>query len=550
MSRLRIVVLASLLAAGAAVLPVAGAIHLAWILAVQSEQDRLAILNQRLVRRASLTFRAATENLSALAASRTVPCTAEHLELMRRLESNSLIILEIGYFQDGILQCASWGIPRARPPSMSPALTTADGFGLSVNVPSWIDPHQTRLALQFGNYEARLEPGRFADVMTDSGTQLAVGLERIGIVASQNRPDPALLQALLTSPSTGLNEQYLFAATRIDGWIAIAIRPRELVFGTLERRRMLLLPIGAAISAIIIALILSRTRQRLSLLGELSAAVRKRQFAVHYQPIIELRSGICVGAEALVRWQQPDGSLVGPDLFMPIAEQSGLIFPITDLVVEAVVCDLGAALSADRTLHVAINLCAADMESGRPLDIIRRALERVGIGAEQIWLEATERGFLEIERARAVMTAARDRGHSIAIDDFGTGYSNLQYLQTLPIDALKIDKSFVDTIGRVTANAPVISHIIQMARSLELVCIAEGIETSEQFDYLLQQGVGFGQGWFFSKALPAAEFLAFYQHRKAACGEGPRIVRFDGHPPNPPSRYAAGGSTPGLPPAI
>lgn len=535
MSRLRIVVLASIFAAGAAVLPVAGAIHLAWILAVQSEQDRLEILNQRLIRRASLTFDMAAQHLSALVASQATPCSAQHMELMRRLEATSLIISEVGYFSDGLLQCTSWGVPSTQLPSTSPAFTTSDGFGLAISVPSWIDAAQTRLAVQFGNYEVLLEPARFADVITDSGIGLAVGLARLGIIASQNGPDPQLLQSLLAAPATGMNEQYLFATARVGDWIAIAIQPRTLVFGTLERRRMLLLPIAAAISATIIATILARTRQRLSLPGELAVAVRKRQFIVHYQPIIELRSGLCVGAEALVRWQRPDGSFIGPDLFMPVAERTGLVLAITDQVVEAIVRDLGPTLSSERALHVGINLCAADMETGRPLDMIQLALDGAGIRAEQVWLEATERGLLEIELARAVMTTARARGHSIAIDDFGTGYSNLQYLQSLPIDALKIDKSFVDTIGHITAHAPVISHIIQMARSLGLACVAEGIETREQFDYLLQQGVRYGQGWFFSKALPAAEFLAFYRNRKAACGEGAAPRRCDEAPPPLPS---------------
>lgn len=524
MSRLGIVVLASLLAAGAAVLPVAGAIHLAWILAVRSEQARLEILNQRLIKRASLTFNAATRNLSALAATEIAPCSPAHMELMRRLETSSLIISEVGYFQDGLLRCTSWGPAGANARSASHVLTTASGFGLAIGIPSRIDPRQTRLALQLGNYEALLDPSRFADVITGSETQLAIGLEHLGIIASQNNPNPRMLQSLLASSETGLNEDYLFATVRVDGWIAIAIRPRALVFGTLERRRMLLLPVGAAISSVIITTILAVTRRRLSLPGELAAAVRKRQFVVHYQPIIELHTGLCVGAEALVRWQQADGTLVGPDLFMPAAERNGLVPAITDQVVEAIARDIGPTLAVERALHVTVNLCAKDMETGRPLDIIQRVLDGAGIWPEQIWLEATEREFLEIERARAVMTRARARGHSIAIDDFGTGYSNLQYLQTLPIDALKIDKSFVDTIGHVTANAPVISHIIHMARSLELLCVAEGIETRTQFDYLLRQGVRFGQGWFFSKALPATEFLAFYGSRKAACGAAVSIA--------------------------
>jgi sensor c-di-GMP phosphodiesterase-like protein len=125
----------------------------------------------------------------------------------------------------------------------------------------------------------------------------------------------------------------------------------------------------------------------------------------------------------------------------------------------------------------------------------------------------TERGFLEIEAARSTIIRAREIGHSVAIDDFGTGYSSLQYLQGLPLDCLKIDKSFIDTIGKDTATSSVTSHIIDMAKTLNFVVVAEGIETEEELDYLRAHNVDFGQGWFFAKAMPADELIAY-------CGRG------------------------------
>ncbi len=134
---------------------------------------------------------------------------------------------------------------------------------------------------------------------------------------------------------------------------------------------------------------------------------------------------------------------------------------------------------------------------------------------------------MDVKSARATIEEARRLGHSVAIDDFGTGYSSLQYLQDLPLDALKIDKSFIDTVGLVSATSAVTPHIIDIAKSLNLYIVAEGIERQEQADYLLARGVQYGQGWLYSKALPAPEFIAFYNDSKRVHGAGPTVIRRD-----------------------
>ena len=293
------------------------------------------------------------------------------------------------------------------------------------------------------------------------------------------------------------------------------IEPRSKLNDRLRREQLLLLPLGLLMAAFIVGIVVWLSRRRLSLMGELKIAIERREFFVHYQPIIALDTGVCVGAEALIRWRRPDGSMIRPDLFIPVAEDSELILPITDQVIDCVIADMRAALLADRALHIAINLCASDIETGRVLDVLERALDGTGIEAQQIWLEATERGFINVEAARATIDKARARGHAVAIDDFGTGYSSLSSLQNLPLDALKIDKSFVDTIGTDAATSSVTPHIIDMARTLNMLIVAEGIETQQQADYLRERKVEFGQGWLFAKALPAAEFLTFYRARRA-----------------------------------
>jgi len=270
------------------------------------------------------------------------------------------------------------------------------------------------------------------------------------------------------------------------------------------------------LSVLMVGLVMWSLRRRLSPLGELEIAVKKREFIVHYQPIIELAGGNCVGAEALVRWLRPDGSLVQPDLFIPLAEDSGLIMAITDQVIDKVIEDLGELLINDRSVHIAINLGADDIRTGRVIDVLQQALARSGVEAQQIWLEATERGFINVLPARLMLGNARALGHAVVIDDFGTGYSSLSHLQSLPLDALKIDKSFIDTIGTDSAISSVTPHIIGMARTLYLKIVAEGVETEAQADYLRRQKVDYAQGWLYAMPMPAAAFIAYHRQNRCA----------------------------------
>jgi sensor c-di-GMP phosphodiesterase-like protein len=243
-------------------------------------------------------------------------------------------------------------------------------------------------------------------------------------------------------------------------------------------------------------------------------AIAQREFTVHYQPIIDLETEACIGAEALVRWLRPDGTVVAPDQFIPLAEETGLILPITDQVIQGVVRDMAHLLRDNRRLHVAINICADDLKSGRFLDTLHQALKGSMINNSQIWIEATERCFIDVESAVTTLKKARALGFKIAIDDFGTGYSSLQYLERLPVNVLKIDKSFVDAIDKSSASSSVVTHIIAMAKTLGLEIVAEGIESPHQADYLRLYKVDYAQGWLYSKALPSQDFLNFVNTQK------------------------------------
>jgi sensor c-di-GMP phosphodiesterase-like protein len=512
--RFRIIAVAVVLAAIGAIAPIVMMLHVSWTLAVKAEHDRLDGFASQTITRANRVYAETRDALHAIHGSDAEPCSTPHIERMRVLTIDTPSVHEIGYFEDRLLKCTSWGPTETRIEQTPSDYTTADGLGVTINMQPLVSHGKPMTAIQYKDYNALVDRMRFVDVIVDPGIRLAIASEDGDLIATLNDPDPHLLKSIIAEPRNGMDQHNLFSVARGDGWMAIATQSRGEMLSNLRREQMLLLPIGAFIAVFIVGIVVWLSRKRLSPLGELTFAVQKREFIAYYQPIVELKTGRCVGAEALVRWRRPDGTIVQPDLFVPLAEQSGLIRAITDQVIEAVVADLGDLLVAERSLHVAINLSADDVKTGRVLPVLQNALARSDVWPQQIWLEATERGFVDIASARTTIARARQLGYSVAIDDFGTGYSSLQYLQGLPLDALKIDKSFIDTIGRNTATSSVTSHIIDMAKALNLYLIAEGVETEAQAAYLRARNVDFAQGWLLGKAQPAEQFKAFYLQNK------------------------------------
>jgi len=525
MRRSRIIVVSILLGVLGAAIPLAVMAYTSWVISVQKSQDRLELFANQAIQRAAGTFSDVRDALATIEAEALTPCSDEHIRRMRMLTVNTPSIEEIGFFENGRLKCTSWGLTEGEIEKSHPDYTTPDGLEVTIRVQPGVSHGERMTALHYRSHNALVAPLRFVDILVDDGVSLALANERGQILNELNAPDPQLVKAQTGGPKRGMTDKAVYAVEHHDGLVAIAAEPRSNLTARLRREQIVLLPVGAFIAAFIVGIVAWLSKKRLSPLAELGIAVRNREFIVHYQPIVELKTGICIGAEALVRWKRPDGSLVRPDLFIPLAEESGLIMPITDQVVEAVISDLSKMLVEDRTLHIAINLCAADIKSGRILEIIAEKLRHTAIRPQQIWLEATERGFIDIEAARITLARARQFGHSVAIDDFGTGYSSLQYLQGLPLDALKIDKSFIDTVGRNTATSSVTSHIIDMAKALGLFTVAEGIESEDQAAYLRAHDVDFGQGWLFSRALPADEFIAYHRATKQKYGAAPEVIQ-------------------------
>lgn len=507
--RSHVIAISVVLAILGATLPLIAVPMMSWSLALDKELKYLAFIGDRTLLRAEETFHAARVTLNRMQASDLEPCSPEHIALMRQHTLDSLYVAEIGYFADGMLKCTSWGTTRVEVPLAPPDYVTPDGLEVTLRLTPQVTRASEMTALASGSYNVLVLPSRFLDVFLPEGVSTALLNGEGRIIDTGNFPDPDQVLKAAARNTNGLDDDNLYTISHRRDLTLVTMESRDGLDAQFRRELLYLLPLGALMAGVLVGIVVWLSRKRLSPKAEMEIALRRREFIVHYQPIIALDTGACLGAEALVRWRQPDGTMVRPDLFIPLAEETGLVKPLTDQVVDLVLSDLDALLVNDRSLHIAVNVCADDLGTGRILDVIADRLRHSDVRADQIWIEATERGFIDVDAARATLERARATGHAIAIDDFGTGYSSLQYLHGLPVDALKIDKSFVDTIGRDSANRSVIDHIIAMARELGLMTIAEGVETADQAEYQRGNGVTCAQGWLYAKAMPPADFIAF-----------------------------------------
>ncbi|EJM79514.1 MULTISPECIES: putative bifunctional diguanylate cyclase/phosphodiesterase [unclassified Pseudomonas] len=261
-----------------------------------------------------------------------------------------------------------------------------------------------------------------------------------------------------------------------------------------------------------------RARDQQSIETGIRLALERNEFILHYQPKLDLSSGQVVGAEALIRWQKPGHGLIYPSEFIGVAEDSGLIVPLSKWVL-AEACRQACAWQAEGLpkICMSVNMSAIDFRQRDFVDGIGLTLEQTGLEPALLELEITEGVLMQnIDTTVTALTRLKVMGIRLAIDDFGTGYSSLSYLRRFPIDVLKIDQSFIRGLSTDSNDAALVSAIISLGRSLKLTIIAEGVETLEQLDFLKAHRCEEGQGYYFSKAVEPDAFARYLESVKPA----------------------------------
>ncbi|HET8941392.1 MAG TPA: EAL domain-containing protein [Rudaea sp.] len=492
---------------------------LLWTSSVSSETHYEGGLAARLGQRTERIIVDARDMLAAFDKLAVPRCSPTHLDALRRASIAHAYIRGIGYWHAARRECGVGFLP---PEGLKPA--QADRI-YSSGVIAWWPSGQTQYGgvqlfiMRYGDHDVAIDPRQLLDLGGIRQRQAELWVEGMRMAATSDHvslPAPDTLPVGVTVDSR-LGQVYShFAHDRLLPIDVVASEPIENFWGRHAPIIVAGLTLGGLLVALWIGFVLRLSRRQLDPSTDLRRALANRQIGVHYQPVIDLRTQQCVGAEALARWQRKDGSWVSPAVFIPVAEASGLIQDVTLAVMQTVIGDLKRILALAPTISVNLNLSHDDLETERISHALAQHLNASAISAHAIKLEITERALVNSDTARAMIRQLRGRGHAVAIDDFGTGYSSLSYLQSFDLDVLKIDKSFVDAIGTGAATSQVIEHVIDMARSLGLETVAEGVETVEQARWLIDHGVFYVQGYLFSKPLALGEFLEFFRKRQSA----------------------------------
>ncbi|MFK8054264.1 MAG: EAL domain-containing protein [Woeseiaceae bacterium] len=266
--------------------------------------------------------------------------------------------------------------------------------------------------------------------------------------------------------------------------------------------------------------IAKRLKQRVSLEQEIRHALDRDEYRLYLQPKFDTKSQVLIGAEALIRWEHPEKGLIPPDIFIPIAEEAGLITDIGEWVIEQSARRIHYWQTQEQpVVPIAVNLSGVEFRSSSPAHTISEAAKRVGIDVTLLQVELTESVVMhDVKRARKALKEIRNLGCQLSIDDFGTGYSSLAYLKRFPLDTLKIDRAFINDITESDEDRSICEAIIAMAHGLDLTVVAEGVETEAQMQCLLALGCDQVQGYFMGKPVPEEKFAAFFSARAAVPG--------------------------------
>ncbi|CAI8713913.1 c-di-GMP phosphodiesterase [Pseudomonas serboccidentalis] len=517
----RPVFLAMIAAVLSAALLITGAMFFAMHQIEQKESQEMNAQGERFLARLEQLFGQLRESLDDLEAQPLRSCDDEMIATLQQVTFNYRFVYESAYM-DGTRICSNRprqeGLTVVRAPDIK-----GPTYSYWLNTTTEPDENRAALMLGRGNFRVATSRGHLTDMVDlppDSSLLVVLdhGKRAIPVLGSAQAWPPTEAWPPKSREALQVTHSRLIyrMPTNNPEYQLVLITPRSSLH--IQSVWWWMVPVCLLLGAFSGFCVFLLVRQRQSLDAELQGAIRRGELQVLYQPIFDLDNRNCVGAEALLRWRRPDGTLTSPDLFIPLAENTGQIRQMTDFVLQRLLEQLGPVLRANPQLYISVNLAACDVMVPRIGQVMAKLLTLHRVEARQIAFEVTERGLIDVVVARENLQALRNVGHQVLIDDFGTGYCSLAYLQTLPVDCLKIDKAFIDALGHDAASSGVAPHIIHMAQALDLKVIAEGIEHEAQAVFLSSEGVKFGQGWLFAQALSAVQFIELITRGRRLAG--------------------------------
>ena len=511
-TRLVTIVLVVALAIGAVAAPTVAAIVLAHRAAVSDVYDRAGTYASQVLQRDD---NMADEQLAAFdqlkaAGDRFGACSPESRAAMRRLQLEDAYVQAVGHVEGDTIVCSSIGdnhIPLG-PVRVTGRLGVKDRY--DVTLPGAPDVSFTVVELY--GYAMVLT---VQDVVTVPHTRdVALGIYSMvngAVFSSAGHIDPrwTTLELAPGTRRTFRSHGQVVSVATGKKWLtgAVASVSAAGIGKRTDQVAAIFGPIGLLLGAVLAAAIIYLARLQHAIPSMLRRAFRRREFYVEYQPTIELRTGRWCGAEVLVRWLRNGEELVRPDVFLPLIEEHGFGAQLTTRVVELIRDDARELFQAVPGFHLAVNLTPDDLHNSDTVELVNRFLADTSARPGNLAVEATERDLLDPERAGPIVAALRQAGVTVLVDDFGTGYSSLAYLESFDFDGIKIDKTFVDTIGTDAATSHVAFQIVRMGTELGYQLTAEGVEHPGQADRLVQAGVRYGQGWLWAKSMPYSQLV-------------------------------------------
>lgn len=443
--------------------------------------------------------------LHAMAAAGLAPCSDAEIAYIHSLLIQTEFLKDGGRMSGGRVQCDAWARPTELTQQIfEPTFRLKDGTEVYTDLRMVPGDPEPRVGVQRGGFfvsYSHWRPDRLGDL------PLKFTLTEVG----NTKQAPGWLHGEKSiAPAPVLSK---------DGWARVGdtlytthCSPHYFncfttfidvpsVFAARTAEKHLWVAFGGLAGAFLGYFCVLLYRRNQSMVRQLRRAIRSERLRMLYQPIVDLRTRRIVGAEALARWTDDGGFDVNPEMFVSVAEASGLVGELTAFVVRRTLRDMGDILRDHPDFSLSINVTSTDLGDPAFLPMLERSLAGAQVETPRLVIEVTESSTARTEIAAKTIHRLRKRGHRVHIDDFGTGYSSLSYLHSLAVDAIKIDKTFTHAIGTEAITLGILPQILAMAKALNLDVVAEGIETEEQADYLshcCEQTI-LGQGWLFGR---------------------------------------------------